>query len=140
MDVVLDNIGLPYSGINIAFSDTATVGPMDGEILIALKEEHTPTAAHVAELRRELPSQFPQMQFFFQPADIVNQVLNFGQPAPIDIRVTGPVQNDDYAMATQARPRVEARAGCGRLPRVSSPRRASLRINVDRRHRRNWSA
>ena len=63
---------------------------MDGEILVSLKEKHTPTAAHMADLRRELPRAFPQLQFFFQPADIVNQVLNFGQPAPIDIRVTGP--------------------------------------------------
>jgi len=90
IDVILDNIGLPYSGINIALSDTSTVGPMDGEILIALKEKHTPTAAHIADLRRELPARLPGMQFFFQPADIVNQVLNFGQPAPIDIRVSGP--------------------------------------------------
>jgi multidrug efflux pump subunit AcrB len=90
IDVILDNIGLPYSGINIALSDSATVGPMDGEILVSLKKEHTPTAKHVADLRRELPKIFPDVQFFFQPADIVDQVLNFGQPAPIDIRITGP--------------------------------------------------
>ncbi len=99
VDVVLDNIGLPYSGINIALSDTATVGPMDGEILISLKEKHTPTPQHVAELRRELPRRFPQLTFFFQPADIVNQVLNFGQPAPIDIRVSGPKGDEAYALA-----------------------------------------
>ena len=88
---MLDNIGLPYSGINIALSDTATVGPMDGEILISLKEKHTPTAAaHGRSAARAAASAFPQLQFFFQPADIVNQVLNFGQPAPIDIRVSGP--------------------------------------------------
>ena len=90
IDVILDNIGLPYSGINIALSDSATVGPMDGEILISLKKEHSPTAAHVAALRHELPRRFPELQFFFQPADIVNQVLNFGQPAPIDVRISGP--------------------------------------------------
>ena len=90
IDVILNNIGLPYSGINIALSDSATVGPMDGEILISLNKEHTPTAAHMAALRRELPKRFPELTFFFQPADIVNQVLNFGQPAPIDIRVSGP--------------------------------------------------
>ncbi len=101
IDVILDNIGLPYSGINIALSDSATVGPMDGEILISLNKEHTPTAAHMADLRRELPKRFPEMQFFFQPADIVNQVLNFGQPAPIDIRVTGPDNDKAYAMATK---------------------------------------
>ena len=87
---MLDNIGLPYSGMNIALSDSATVGPMDGEILVSLKRQHTPTAELVAMLRRELPGQFPQLQFFFQPADIVDQVLNFGQPAPIDIRISGP--------------------------------------------------
>ena len=90
IDVILDNIGLPYSGINIALSDSATVGPMDGEILISLKPKHTPTAALMAKLRHELPKRFAGMQFFFQPADIVDQVLNFGQPAPIDIRVSGP--------------------------------------------------
>ncbi|HET6247159.1 MAG TPA: efflux RND transporter permease subunit [Tepidisphaeraceae bacterium] len=99
VDVILDNIGLPYSGINIALSDSATVGPMDGEILISLKEHHSPTAKHMAALRNELPRKFPGMQFFFQPADIVNQVLNFGQPAPIDIRVTGPHAKADYAQA-----------------------------------------
>src|SRR4051794_36323020 len=86
--VMLDNIGLPYSGINIALSDSATVGPMDGEILISLRQKHLATAELTARLRRELPKRFPQMQFFFQPADIVDQVLNFGQPAPIDIRVS----------------------------------------------------
>jgi multidrug efflux pump subunit AcrB len=101
VDVVLDNIGLPYSGINIALSDTSTVGPMDGEILISLKEKHTPTAAHMADLRRELPRRFPGMQFFFQPADIVNQVLNFGQPAPVDIRVSGPHRDVDWTTANK---------------------------------------
>jgi multidrug efflux pump subunit AcrB len=101
IDVLLDNIGLPYSGINIALSDSATVGPMDGEILISLNEKHTPTALHAADLRRELPKRFPQMQFFFQPADIVSQVLNFGQPAPIDIRVTGPDNDKSYAVAAK---------------------------------------
>jgi multidrug efflux pump subunit AcrB len=101
IDVILDNIGLPYSGINIALSDTATVGPMDGEILVSLKEKHTPTAGHVADLRRKLPRLFPELQFFFQPADIVNQVLNFGQPAPIDIRVSGANDAEAYAVASK---------------------------------------
>jgi multidrug efflux pump subunit AcrB len=101
IDVLLDNIGLPYSGINIALSDSATVGPMDGEILISLKQKHTPTAELTARLRRELPRQFPQLQFFFQAADIVDQVLNFGQPAPIDIRVAGPDQDEAFALATR---------------------------------------
>ncbi|HXP66522.1 MAG TPA: efflux RND transporter permease subunit, partial [Steroidobacteraceae bacterium] len=75
INVMLDNIGLPYSGINIALSDSATVGPMDGEILISLNEKHTATAKIIASLRSDLPAKFAQMQFFFQPADIVDQVL-----------------------------------------------------------------
>jgi len=74
---------------------------MDGEILISLKEKHTSTPKHVVNLRRELPRLFPQLEFFFQPADIVNQVLNFGQPAPIDIRVSGPKDNETYALASE---------------------------------------
>src|SRR6185295_2839650 len=99
IDGVLDNIVLPYSGINIALSDSATIGPMDGEILIALKEKHEPTADLIATLRRELPRRFGDLQFFFQPADIVDQVLNFGQPAPIDIRVSGPNNEEAYGLA-----------------------------------------
>ena len=111
IDVILDNIGLPYSGINIALSDSATVGPMDGEILISLKPEHTPTAALMAKLRHELPRRFAGMQFFFQPADIVDQVLNFGQPAPIDIRVSGPNDKEDYQLASKVGARSSIRAG-----------------------------
>ena len=101
IDTMLDNIGLPYSGINIALSDSATVGPMDGEILVSLNKKHTPTAAHVADLRRELPRRFPEIQFFFQAADIVDQVLNFGQPSPIDIRISGPDADFSFGLASK---------------------------------------
>jgi multidrug efflux pump subunit AcrB len=101
IDVMLDNIGLPYSGINIALSDSATVGPMDGEILISLTAKHTATAQLIAMLRRELPARFAQLQFFFQPADIVDQVLNFGQPAPIDVRISGPDQEAAFSLAAE---------------------------------------
>jgi multidrug efflux pump subunit AcrB len=101
VDTILDNIGLPYSGMNIALSDSATVGPMDGEILVSLSKHHMPTAELVARLRRELPRRFAALQFFFQPADIVDQVLNFGQPAPIDIRVSGPNNDRAYALAAR---------------------------------------
>jgi multidrug efflux pump subunit AcrB len=101
IDVMLDNIGLPYSGINIALSDSATVGPMDGEILISLTKKHTPTAKLIANLRRVLPARFAELQFFFQPADIVDQVLNFGQPAPIDVRVSGPDQEAAFSLASE---------------------------------------
>jgi len=132
VDVLLDNIGLPYSGINIALSDSATVGPMDGEILISLNEKHTPTAAHVADLRRELPKRFPELQFFFQPADIVNQVLNFGQPAPIDIRVTGPNGDSDYGLATKVTRDLKAVPGIVDAHVFQVPDAPSLRVRVDR--------
>jgi multidrug efflux pump subunit AcrB len=101
VDTILDNIGLPYSGINIALSDSATVGPMDGEILVALTAHHSPTAELTARLREELPAHFPELRFFFQPADIVDQVLNFGQPAPIDVRVSSPNTAEAYALAAR---------------------------------------
>lgn len=132
IDVLLDNIGLPYSGINIAISDTATVGPMDGEILISLKEKHGPTAEHMAALRRELPKRFPGMRFFFQPADIVNQVLNFGQPAPIDIRIAGPRSAEDYATAQKILADVCKIPGVVDAHIFQVPDGPSMKLNVDR--------
>jgi multidrug efflux pump subunit AcrB len=132
IDVVLDNIGLPYSGINIALSDTATVGPMDGDILISLKERHTPTAKHIADLRRELPGRFPGMQFFFQPADIVNQVLNFGEPAPIDLRVSGPHRDLDYAAALKILHDVRSVPGVVDAHIFQVPDAPAMKVTVDR--------
>jgi multidrug efflux pump subunit AcrB len=132
IDVILDNVGLPYSGINIALSDSATVGPMDGEILVSLKQRHSPTAKLTAMLRRELPKRFPQLIFFFQPADIVDQVLNFGQPAPIDVRVTGPDTDSAYQLARRLTDLV------GRIPGVVDshvfqvPDAPALSLDVDR--------
>jgi multidrug efflux pump subunit AcrB len=132
ISVILDNIGLPYSGINIALSDSATVGPMDGEILISLNKEHTPTAAHMADLRRELPKEFPQFSFFFQPADIVNQVLNFGQPAPIDIRVTGPDNDKVYALASKLTSDIKHIPGIVDAHVFQVPDAPTINVNVDR--------
>ena len=124
IDVMLDNIGLPYSGINIALSDSATVGPMDGEILISLNEKHEPTAKLIAMLRRELPKRFAELQFFFQPADIVDQVLNFGQPAPIDVRISGPDQDEAFALRIDDCALAAAGRGRGRFARVPGAERA----------------
>ncbi|HML18340.1 MAG TPA: efflux RND transporter permease subunit, partial [Bryobacteraceae bacterium] len=91
---VLDNIGLPYSGYNLAFSDSVTLGPADGEILVSLRPgDHRPTWDYVREMRKRLNREFPDLTFFFQPADMVGQILNFGLPAPIDVQVVGPLQN-----------------------------------------------
>ena len=99
---IIDNIGIP-NPINLALSDSVTVGTADGEILVSLKTPHAPTAGYLKRLRDELPKRFPDMEFFAQPADIVSQILNFGLPAPIDIQVTGPLPNADrnYEVATQ---------------------------------------
>jgi multidrug efflux pump subunit AcrB len=132
IDVILDNIGLPYSGINIALSDSATVGPMDGEILISLKREHTPTAGLTARLRRELPRRFAGLEFFFQPADIVDQVLNFGQPAPIDIRVSGPNNDQAYAVALKLAHDLKPLAGIVDAHVFQVPNAPSLSVDVDR--------
>ncbi|SHG61477.1 efflux RND transporter permease subunit [Bradyrhizobium erythrophlei] len=132
VSVILDNIGLPYSGINIALSDSATVGPMDGEILISLKQKHNPTAAHVAALRHDLPRRFPGLQFFFQPADIVNQVLNFGQPAPIDVRISGPKSGEAYALAQKITRSLDAIPGVVDAHVFQVPDAPGLTIDVDR--------
>ncbi|HWU01856.1 MAG TPA: efflux RND transporter permease subunit [Novosphingobium sp.] len=91
---VVDNIGMPVSGINLAYSNTGGIGPQDGDILVTLREGHAPTADYLRKLREELPRAFPGVTFSFLPADIVSQILNFGAPAPIDVMITG---SDDKA-------------------------------------------
>jgi multidrug efflux pump subunit AcrB len=132
ISVILDNIGLPYSGINISLSDSATVGPMDGEILISLNEKHSPTAALTAMLRRELPQRFPELQFFFQPADIVDQVLNFGQPAPIDIRISASDTTSAYALAARLSHLIAKIPGVVDSHVFQVPDAPALSVDVDR--------
>src|SRR5215468_7664109 len=103
LNIILDNIGLPTS-INLGFTDTATISSFDGEILVSLNEKHGPTQKYVEELRDKLNARFPDMTFFYQPADIVTQVLNFGLPAPIDIQIVGAdPKNRDVAREIQER-------------------------------------
>ena len=89
LETILDNLGLPYSGINLSYSNSGTIGTMDGEILISLRENHHPSALYVDRLRRELPKLYPGIEFYFQPADIVTQILNFGVPAALDVQISG---------------------------------------------------
>ncbi|MDR3476461.1 MAG: efflux RND transporter permease subunit [Gammaproteobacteria bacterium] len=89
LDSIVDNIGLPISGINLSYSNSATVGPEDADILISLKDGHRPSADYQRKLRRILQRDFPGVTFAFLPADIVNQILNFGLPSPINIQVIG---------------------------------------------------
>ena len=89
MDVMLDNIGLPYSAINWMHSSSGVIGAADADILVSLKRDHRPTADYVRALRQKLPAEFPGFTFYFLPADIVTQIINFGLPAPIDIQIEG---------------------------------------------------
>jgi CzcA family heavy metal efflux pump len=99
---ILDNIGLPYSGINLSYSNSGVIGTSDAEILVGLNQEHhRPTSEYVKRLREELPRRFPGIEFYFQPADIVTQILNFGLPAPIDIQVVGNDMQSNYEIAQQ---------------------------------------
>jgi CzcA family heavy metal efflux pump len=102
LQTVLDNIGLPNSGINQSYSSNGTIGTSDAEILIALDpEHHPPTAGLIRHLREVLPRDYPGVEFFFQPADIVTQILNFGLPAPIDVQVVGTDMQTSYVIAQQ---------------------------------------
>jgi multidrug efflux pump subunit AcrB len=102
LNVINDNIGLP-NNINLARSDSVTVGSSDGEILVALNANHHPTGDYLKTLREQLPQRFPDLEFFTQPADIVSQILNFGLPAPIDIQLSGPIgeSQNNYGFAQQ---------------------------------------
>ena len=89
VDNILDNIGLPYSTLNLQHSTSGLIGPGDGDILVSLKHEHHPTEDYVVALRKSLPRDFPGVTFYFLPSDIVTQILNFGLPAPIDVQFEG---------------------------------------------------
>jgi multidrug efflux pump subunit AcrB len=99
MDNILDNIGLPYSNINYIYNRSGLTGAADADILVSLKETHHPTATYVRALRDKLPEEFPGVTFYFLPADIVTQTLNFGLPAPIDIQIDGADIVDDQRVA-----------------------------------------
>ena len=104
---ILDNIGLPNSSINLSYSNSGVIGTSDAEILLGLNQEHHhPTADYIRKLRQGLPREFPGVEFFFQPADIVTQILNFGLPAPIDIQLIGPDMQTNYDIAEQISNRV----------------------------------
>jgi multidrug efflux pump subunit AcrB len=131
VQLILDNIGLPNGGINLAFASNATISNSDGEILIALKPGKRETTAFMRLLREDLPRKFPGGTFFFTPANITNQILDFGLPAPIDIQVTGRGKNN-YEIAQQIMHRVQDIPGAVDVhihQQVSYP---TMQVNVDR--------
>jgi multidrug efflux pump subunit AcrB len=128
---VLDNIGLPTSGINLAFGDSSTISSADGEILVALNPNHKPTAQYVRILREKLHHDFPDMEFFFSAPDIVSQILNFGIPSPIDIQITGR-DPKGYDIANQIKTRVAQIPGAVDVHVHQLVHGPDLRVNVDR--------
>ena len=130
---ILDNIGLPYSGINLSYSNSGVVGTSDAEILVGLNaEHHHSTAGYIRKLREDLPRQFPSVEFFFQPADIVTQILNFGLPAPIDIQVTGQDMQGNYVIAQQIANRLRHVTGAADVHVQQVMSLPTLHLQIDR--------
>jgi CzcA family heavy metal efflux pump len=130
---ILDNIGMPYSSINNTYSTAGTIGTSDAEILVSLNQEHHhPTAEYVKKLREDLPLNFPSTEFFFQPADIVSQILNFGLPSPIDVQVVGRNLYGDYAIAEQIANRIRHVPGAVDIHVQQLMNDPAIDLNIDR--------
>jgi len=132
LDNIVDNIGLPFSGINMAYQNTGTIGPEDGDALISLKPDHSPTDGYVKQLRTSLPREFPGVTFSFLPADIVSQILNFGLPAPIDVQVIGNNLKANYAYANDLLKRIRAVSGIADLRVQQVFNYPQINVDVDR--------
>jgi multidrug efflux pump subunit AcrB len=129
---IIDNIGLPYSGINLSYSTSAPVGPADADILVSLSEKHGSTEQYVHDLRIRLSEEFPGVTFAFLPADIVSQILNFGLPSPIDIQIVGYNLDANRQFADQLLERIRYVPGTVDL-RIQQPfDQPKLHVNVDR--------
>ena len=132
LGAVLDNLGLPYSGINLSYSNAGTIGTLDGEIQISLNKGHQPTSVYIDQLRRELPRRFPGVEFFFQPADIVTQILNFGLPAALDVQIAGPDLKTNYALASRLMKQVKQIPGAVDVHIQQKLNQPTLALNMDR--------
>ena len=132
IESVIDNIGLPYSALNYVYSTSAPIGPEDADILISLNEKHRPTNQYIHDLRLKLSNEFPGVMFYFPPADIVSQILNFGLPAPIDIQITGRDVEGNHEFATNLLKQLNGVTGIADL-RIQQPfNQPKLHITVDR--------
>jgi multidrug efflux pump subunit AcrB len=132
LDTILDNIGLPNGGFNLGFGDSPSIGTSDGDILISLKPEHTSTAIYTDRLRKRLHEKFPGLTIFFEAANITNQILNFGLPAPIDVQVAGRDAAVNYKIASQLAERMAKIPGAADVHIHQVVNAPELRINVDR--------
>jgi multidrug efflux pump subunit AcrB len=129
---IVDNIGLPYSGINLAYSTSAPVGPGDADIFVNLSEQHTPTAEYVRTLRSKLIAAYPSASFAFLPADMIGQILNFGLPSPIDIQVTGFNVDGNRTFANNLLQKLRAVPGAVDLRIQQSGDYPQFNVDVDR--------
>jgi multidrug efflux pump subunit AcrB len=134
IETMLDNIGVPYSSINLSLSEGVLVSPADGDILISLTSDHGPTADYVRRLRRSLAAGYPDTTFFFLAPDISTQVLNFGLPAPIDVQVIGPPGKEEQTegVAEAIASRVARIPGAADVHLAQVSRAPEIRIDVDR--------
>jgi multidrug efflux pump subunit AcrB len=132
LTTIVDNIGLPVSGINRAYSNTGGIGPQDGDIYITLAKHHRPTAQYVKALRERLPKAFPGSTFSFLPADIISQILNFGAPAPIDLQVAGPDREQNEAYALELLRKLKAIPGVADARLQQSSHYPEFKVAVDR--------
>jgi len=132
ISTIIDNIGLPYSGINLSYSNSAPIGPADADILVSLSEHHAPTAKYVHDLRLRLAREFPGVTFAFLPADIVSQILNFGLPAPIDVQVVGYNLDANREFADKLLDRIKYVPGISDLHIHQPFNQPKLHIYVDR--------
>jgi multidrug efflux pump subunit AcrB len=134
LDSTLDDIGVPVSGINLTLGDPSMISTADGEILVSLKAKHHPTADYVRALRKDLENSFPQVIFFFLPADITSQTLNFGLSAPIDVQITGPTANQprNLVIADELIRQISAVPGAVDVHRAQVVDTPSLKVDVDR--------
>jgi len=129
---VVDNIGMPVSGINMTYNNTGTIGTQDGDVQIKLREGHRPTAEYVRALREELPVRFPGVTFSFLPADIISQILNFGAPAPIDLQIRGPNLAANYAYAQNLLRRLRRIPGLADARVQQSMSGPGFNVDIDR--------
>ena len=130
--LIVDNIGLPARAYNLAFSDGSTIGPNDGVIQVQLKEGHPPTADYIRKLREVLPAAFPDTTFYFQAADIVTQILNFGLPAQIDVRTVGYDRAKNLQVAQELRQRIAAIPGIADAHLQQEVNGPAFYANIDR--------
>jgi multidrug efflux pump subunit AcrB len=132
IDVIVDNIGVPISSINLTYNNTGLLGEQDGDIQIALKAGHQPTAEYVKALRERLPRAFPGVTFSFPPADMVSQILNFGSPAPIDLQIRGGKLDANFDYANKLLPKIRAIPGIADVRIQQSRQNPVFKINLDR--------